>query len=214
MKLKRTLALFCAASVFALADEKVDLATLHKIKEEAFQNSKVMETMFQLTDVHGPRLTNSPQYFGAVDWVVKQMTEWGMKAHQEKWPFGRGWEFTKFSAHLVEPQYAPLIGYPLAWTAGTNGVVSGEPMLIESLNNEADLEKYKGKLKGKIIMIGGPRDLSMSTTALARRYTEQELADLSLAPDPGIAGRGPIFTGPPQQGGRAGQPPQQGGPGG
>jgi carboxypeptidase Q len=196
MKFKRILALLCLVSVLALAQEKVDLATLHKIKEEAFQHSQVMDTMFQLTDVHGPRLTNSPAYFGAADWVVKQMTDWGMKSHQEKWPFGRGWEFTKFSAHLIEPQYAPLIGFPLAWTAGTNGVASGEPMMIEALANDADLEKYKGKIKGKIIMIGGPRELQMSMTPLGRRYTDQELAEISIAPDPGAGGRGPGGRGP------------------
>jgi len=201
----------CTISIAAIAQEKVDLATLHKIKDEAFQHSQVMDTMFQLTDVHGPRLTNSPAYFGAADWIVKTMTDWGMKAHTEKWPFGKGWEFTRFSAHLVEPQYAPLIGFPLAWTAGTNGLVSGEPMYIPQLASEKDLEEYKGKIKGKIILVGEPREAHMSTNPLARRYTDQELADLSMAPDPGIAGRGPIFIGGPQ--GRPGQP-QQGGPGG
>src|ERR1017187_7477733 len=121
MPLKRIFSLLPLLSFVALAQERVDLATLHKIKEEAFQNSHVMENEFYLTDVHGPRVTNSPGYFAAADWVVKQLTEWGISAHQEKWPFGRGWTFTKFSAHLTAPQYAPLIGYPQAWTQGTNG---------------------------------------------------------------------------------------------
>ena len=150
--MKRILTLVFAISVTAAAQEKVDLATLHKIKDQAFQHSQVMETMFYLTDVNGPRVTNSPGFFGAADWVVKQMNDWGIPAHQEKWPFGRGWQFTHFSAHLIAPQYAPLIGYPQAWTSGTNGVVTGEPMFIEQLSTDADLEKYKGKLKGKIIM--------------------------------------------------------------
>jgi carboxypeptidase Q len=128
---KRIATLLCVFSILGLAEEKIDLATLHRIKDEAFQRSKVMETMFYLTDVNGPRLTNSPGYFGAADWVVKQLGEWGIAAHQEKWPFGRGWQFTHFSAHLIAPQYAPLIGYPQAWTGGTNGVITGEPMMVE-----------------------------------------------------------------------------------
>lgn len=214
MKPLRILSLLCTVSVLAVAQEKLDLATLHKIKDEAFQHSQVMETMFELTDVHGPRLTNSPNYFAAADWVVKQMTDWGMKAHQEKWPFGRGWEYTKFSAHLIEPQYAPLIGFPQAWTGSTNGVVTGEPMLVE-LNNQADLDKNKGKLKGKIILVGAPHALQMSVNPLGRRYTDQELADMTIAPDPGAGGRGEIFFNPQAQngrGGRGGQP--QGPPGG
>src|ERR1700731_406171 len=111
----------------ALAEKRGDLDAIHKIREEALQNSKVMDHVFQLTDVYGPRLTNSPGFFGAADWVVKQLGEWGISAHQEKWgPFGRGWTFTHFSAHLIEPQYAPLEGVPLAYTPGTNGPVTGE----------------------------------------------------------------------------------------
>ena len=143
--MKRIGALLFAVSMLAAAQEKVDLATLHKIKDQAFQHSQVMETMFYLTDVNGPRVTNSPGFFGAADWVVKQLGEWGIPAHQEKWPFGRGWQMTHFSAHLIAPQYAPLIGYPQAWTSGTNGTITGEPMLIPELANDADLEKYKGK---------------------------------------------------------------------
>jgi carboxypeptidase Q len=196
MKLRRIATLLWVFSLLALAEEKVDLATLHKIKDEAFQHSKVMETMFYLTDVNGPRLTNSPGYFGAADWVVKQLGEWGIAAHQEKWPFGRGWQFTHFSAHLTAPQYAPLIGYPQAWTGGTSGIITGEPILIE-LANDADLDKYQGKLKGKIIMVGAPRELAMSTGILGHRYTDAELNELTIIPDPGAAagrgGRGPEF---------------------
>ncbi|MGH9559401.1 MAG: M28 family peptidase, partial [Bryobacteraceae bacterium] len=145
----------------------------------------VMDTMFYLTDVNGPRLTNSPGFFKAADWVVKQLGEWGIPAHQESWPFGRGWEFTHFSAHMIEPAYAPLIGFPLAWTAGTNGVVRGKPMLIESHSNDDDLAKNKGKLKGRIVMLGRARDLEMSVNPLGTRYTADELAKLFEAPDPG-----------------------------
>src|SRR5437016_4047395 len=93
----------------ARAEERVDLDAIHKIKAEAFENSKVMDHMFYLTDVYGPRLTNSPGFFAAADWVMKQLQGWGISSHLEKWgPFGRGWTYSRFSAHLIEPQYAPL----------------------------------------------------------------------------------------------------------
>src|SRR6266849_780558 len=150
------------------AEERVDLDAIHKIKAEAFQNSKVMDHLFYLTDVYGPRLTNSPGFFAAADWAVKQLGEWSIGAHQEKWgPFGRGWTYSRFSAHLIEPQYAPLIGFPLAWSPGTNGPVSGEPMTAV-LATEADLEKYKGKLKGRIVLISPVRELAMNTSPLGR----------------------------------------------
>jgi carboxypeptidase Q len=193
MLFARSLALICLVSMLAPAQEKVDLATLHLIKNEAFQNSKVMETEFYLTDVNGPRLANSPGYFKAADWVVKQLADWGISAHQEKWgPFGKGWEVTHFAGGMVAPQYMPLIGYPAAWTAGTNGTVVGDAIQVDELANDADLEKVKGKLKGKVVLIGAPRDLAMHLTARSTRYTEAELMDLEKAPEPGAA----MFRGP------------------
>ena len=149
-----------------IGQEAVDLDVVHKIRQEALQNSKVMEHLFYLTDVSGSRLTNSTGFFSAANWVVKQLGEWGISAHQEAWgPYGRGWEFTRFSAHMVEPQFAPLIGAPLAYTPGTSGPVSGDAMIV-AINNEADFAKYKGMLKGKIVLLGPGRELAMSLQPL------------------------------------------------
>ncbi|MGA7415880.1 MAG: peptidase M28, partial [Bryobacteraceae bacterium] len=110
-----------------VAEEKVDLYTMHRIRAEERDNSKVMDTLFYLTDLNGPRLTNSPNYFAAANWVVSRLKEYGINAKEEKWgPFGRSWQLKKFYAAMVEPQYQPLIGFPLAWTAGTNGPVTAE----------------------------------------------------------------------------------------
>jgi hypothetical protein len=172
------------ASVSLLAQEPVDLSVVHRIRDEALQNSKVMDHLFYLTDVYGPRLTNSPGFYGAADWVVKQLGEWGIPARQEAWgPYGRGWTFTRFSANLIEPQYAPLIGVPLAYTPGTNGRVSGEAM-IAVINNEGDFAKYKGTLKGKMLLLGTGRDLPMSLQPLALRRSDAELEALVQPPTP------------------------------
>src|SRR5678815_2065482 len=99
-----------AISTSLVAQEAVDLDAVHRIRTEALQNSQVMEHLFYLTDVSGSRLTNSPGFFSAADWVVKRLGEWGISARQEKWgPFGRGWTYTRFSAHMLEPQSTPLI---------------------------------------------------------------------------------------------------------
>ena len=76
-----------------VAEEKVDLSVVNRIKSEAFSDSKVMDTMFYLTDVYGPRLTNSPNFKAAGDWAVKRLAGlWAGNVKEEKWgPFGRGW---------------------------------------------------------------------------------------------------------------------------
>jgi hypothetical protein len=202
-KTARTILLLTVASIPLLllaAEEKVDLSVINRIKAEAFDNSKVMDDMFYLTDVDGPRLTGSPGYKAAADWVVQRMTEYGLQAKEEKWgPFGRGWANKHFEAHMIEPQYQPLIGVPLAWTGSTDGVVTGEPMSV-TIRAEADLEKYKGKLKGKVILMADPRQLPFRTEAPGHRYTNEELAQEAAAPPP----REPFgFRGGP----RGGQPP-------
>ncbi len=176
----------------------MDLNVIHQIKTEAFQNPKVMDTVFQLTDVYGPRLTNSPQFRAAGEWAVKQLKEFGLdNVKLEKWgPFGRGWAYTSYSGYIDEPQYQPLIGYPLAWTPGTDGPLTAEAVLAP-IRTEADLDQYKGKLRGKIVLRDAPRILSLPTDPAGRRLSDAQLADLSVFPIPA----------PPGRAARAGQPP-------
>jgi carboxypeptidase Q len=129
------------------AQEKIDLYAIYRIKEVGLQRSKVMEIMSWLTDVYGPRLTNSPGYRKSGDWAVKEMTSWGLaNVKLEPFPFGRGWSNDKFYATVTTPGGSfALIGYPQAWTIGTNGLVSGEAILAVIETPEA-LANHKGKL--------------------------------------------------------------------
>ena len=194
--------LLLAASLLFLAPllsvaqqtEKVDLNTIHRIKEEALgRNSKVMDHAFYLTDVNGPRLQSSKGYRAAADWAVKRLQEYGLSnVHLEKWaPFGKGWNLELYSGHMLEPMYQPIIAMPVAWSAGTNGVVSGNPIRVTP-QTQADLDAFKGKLAGKIVMISPKRDLAMSTTPLGVRYSDAELQEIQTAQIqiPGLFGRG------------------------
>ncbi len=170
----------------ALAQEPVDLNTIMKIKDEGFHHSKVMETLFYLTDVYGPRLTNSPNYKKAAQWCVEQFKKWGLKnAHLEPWgTFGRGWAVERFSIEMIEPQYLNMIAYPKAWTPGTNGTITGQPVLVD-IKSEEDFEKYRGKLKGAIVMTRPSREAETHFKADAKRYSDEDLKELAQAPEPG-----------------------------
>ncbi len=183
----RLIAIVAAASILS-AQEKVDLTVVNKIKAEAFQNSQVMDHLFYLADVYGPRLTNSPGHRAAAEWVVKRLQSYGLQnVHLEKWSdFGQSWKLTHFSAHLLEPQYQPLIGFPLAWTPGTDGVVTGEPVLAV-INTEADLDKFKGKLKGKVVLTMEPKMIEPITDPISHRLTNEELAARANVLDPSRA---------------------------
>jgi carboxypeptidase Q len=188
--------------------EKVDLATIHRIREETLgRNSKVMDHMFYLTDVNGPRLNNSKGYRAAGEWAVKRLKEYGLaNVHLEKWgPFGKGWNLELYSGHMLEPMYQPIIAMPVAWTAGTNGVVSGTPVLVTP-QTQAELDAFKGKLAGKIVLTSPKRDLEMVTTPLGVRYNETELQEIQSAQIqmPGLFGRGGRGGAPGAFGGRGG----------
>ena len=172
--------------ILAQQPERVDLNAIHKIKTEEFEHSKVMDILYNLTDRYGPRLTNSPQFRAAGDWAVRQLQDWGLsKAHLEKWgPFGNGWENDYFTASMVEPSYQTLIAMPVAWTMGTEGPVTGEAILAP-IATPADLDKFHGKLEGKIVLASAPRELALPITPLASRYTADELNEMTLDVIPG-----------------------------
>lgn len=166
------------------AEEKVDLQTVHRIRTEAFERSKVMDHLFYLTDVYGPRLSGTPAFKRAADWTVQRLTESGVSnARLEKWgPYGRGWSYSKFSLAQIEPVYSPIIGFPMAFVSGTNGTVHGEVMPA-SIRLDPDFEKYKGKLRGKIVLIDPLQDLQPQDKPQQARFTDAQLAEFAMAPE-------------------------------
>jgi hypothetical protein len=168
------------ASGPAPLEEPVDLGSVTRIRDEAFHHSKVMETLAHLTDVIGPRLTGSPALREANEWTRRQLEGWGLQdARLEPWgPFGRGWEFERASVHMVSPSAAPLIALPRAWTPGTEGPVRGV-VVRARLESEADLERAKGTLAGKVLLLDPPRATKDPDRALFHRYSDAELGQLA-----------------------------------
>jgi carboxypeptidase Q len=178
--------------------ENLDWATIGKIRDEGFRRSQVMETAAQITDVHGPRLSGSPQYKQAALWAKQQLESWGLaNAHLEGFEFGRGWSFERSSAHVVAPVTFPLVAIPKAWTAGTGGSVRGKVVRVK-VDSEADVEKWKGKLAGMVVWAGDSRELrSPEDKGPFQRYSDKELDELEQYQIPGTRGaRGP-GGGPP-----------------
>src|SRR5688572_21911501 len=132
------------------AQEKIDYDAIYRIKAEGFQRSQVMDIMSWMTDVYGPRLTNSPGFRKAGEWAVKEMSSWGLaNVRLEPFgPFGRGWSNDKYYAMATTPGGSfPLIGMSQVWTPGTNGLVSGDAV-VAVIETADDFAKFKGQLKG------------------------------------------------------------------
>lgn len=181
-----------------------------RIKEEGTKNSQVMKTLSYMSDVIGPRLTGSTGMKRANEWTRDTLAGWGLQnAHLESWgPFGRGWTLKRYSAMVDGPTPFPLISYPKAWSPGTDKLIpppapvdpksksktppappttstayTGEVVRFNAAN-EAELEQYKGKLKGKIVLIGATREVRPHMEPEGKRLTDAELLALADSPDP------------------------------
>lgn len=156
--------------------EKIDTAFIRKIKDEGLNRSEVMQTLGMLTDVYGPRLSFSPGYKNAANYVQQSMETLGLSnVHFDNWgDIGKGWYIKKFNVQITEPFYAPLFGYPKGWSPGLKNTTSAEVVYV-SANSEEELIAYKGKLKGKIVIMDLPPKIKFGFDPLASRIADSTL---------------------------------------
>ncbi|MEG2804108.1 M20/M25/M40 family metallo-hydrolase [Stenotrophomonas sp.] len=180
------IALAMGGNAAAQQRETVDLDMVGRIRQEAFHRSQVMATFSHLTERIGPRLTNSPAMAEANRWSRGKFTEWGLvNVHDDAFDaFGRGWVFSNANVEMIAPRVAPLYALPKAWTPGTPGTVEGEVMKVD-IKKLADLEQYKGKLAGRILLLNDARDYARATQSDSHRHDEAGLAELQVFAVPG-----------------------------
>jgi hypothetical protein len=165
-----------------LAQTAADKDLLERIRKEEATNSQIMKTEHMLTDIYGPRLTGSPNHKGAAEWVVKQMTAWGLQnAHLEPWDFGHpGWLNERLTAHMIAPVKDVLTCEVLAWTPSARGVVRAKAyqlILPERPSQEqltAFFEKEKAKVRGRIVMAGKHTIVPVNLNPPAKRLTDEQ----------------------------------------
>jgi len=161
------------------AGEVVDLDMVTRIRDEGFRDSKVMALASELMDRIGARLTGSPNMRRANDWARQKLESWGLSnAHLEAWgPFGRGWEYEECEVRMLSPDTAELFALPEAWTAGTDGSVRGSAIRVKASSRE-ELEKFKGKLAGRVVLFGDLPEIKPHEKADSERYDEKALEQL------------------------------------
>lgn len=156
--------------------ERVDLATITRIRYEGFRNSKIMDLASGLMDGIGERLTGSPNMHRANEWTRDQLASFGLSnAHLESWgPFGRGWANQYVNVRMTSPDMATLLAYAKAWTPGTNGTITGK-CIRANIQDKKDFEKYRGKLVGKIVIFGPDADVKPVTESPFKRLSDDDL---------------------------------------
>jgi len=177
------------------AIEALDLAMYQRIREEGFQHGKVMDFAEALNDGIGPRLTGSPNMAKANAWTRDTLTAIGLSnAHLEDWgEFGMGWAQVNTWARMVSPDPEPLWLQAAPWSPATKGAVTGEIVYVP-LTDAKDLEPLKGKLGGKVVLLGAMRPTPDITKPLFTRYTDDELKDMqTYEPGRGFSLTSPAF---------------------
>ena len=158
------------------ATESLDLSMYARIRAEGLTHGKVMQFAGALADGIGPRLTGSPNMAKANAWTRDTLTAIGLEnAHLEDWgDFGMGWQQINTWARMVSPDPEPLWLQAAPWSPATQGQVSGEVVYVP-LTDAKELDALKGKLAGKIVLLGAMRPTPDITEPLFHRYTEEEL---------------------------------------
>jgi hypothetical protein len=161
--------------------EKVDTAAVARIKEEGLKNSHVMEILSTLSDVYGPRLGWSPEFKRAADWAGKELKGWGLQnVHYQHWaPLGKGWSLKNFYAMVKTPVPYPVIAYPAAWSPGVDET-EAEVVYLD-VKKPGDFDAYKGKLKGKYVLLSTPADLKPHFEPLGVRRDDSALLEMANA---------------------------------
>ena len=174
-----------------------DLEFITRLRQEEYNHSQVMDLMSHLTDDIGPRLTGSPNMKKANEWSRDEFTQWGLaNAHLEPWgPFGRGWAYQLCEVRMISPDYMQFLALPEAWTPGTNGPLRGEVTQVIA-STTADLDKYRGKLAGKIVLFGEARLPDPSDKPLFHRDDAADLDKIATYQPSGgpIARRPEIYA--------------------
>lgn len=170
--------LFLAATVIAAPAVAQDRVATARIMDEGLSHSQVMVTAQHLTDVIGPRLSNSPQMRAAEAWTQAKFSEWGLKnVRKEGFDFGRGWWIERSSVRMVSPRPVQLTAIPIAWTPPTQGTLSA-PIVVAPMTRARDFARYRGQLAGKIVLVSPPGSGSETTRPTFHRLTDGELAKL------------------------------------
>jgi carboxypeptidase Q len=167
------------SGVLSAAEEPVDLVAVTEIRDQGFRHSQVMDLAWHLTEAVGPRLTGSPQSLAAHEWAQSTFEEWGLKAWLEEYDFGRSWAMDRIQVRMVAPYVQPLEALPEAWSPGTEGPVRGR-VVLATLESDEDLEKWKGKLSGAIVLLEGEQKPTQIDADLFERWDGEHLQQLEL----------------------------------
>jgi Zn-dependent M28 family amino/carboxypeptidase len=143
------------------AGDANDYATADsQILKEIHEHSEAMGNLEYLSDNIGARLTGSRQLKQANDWTVEMFRKYGLtNVHLEPWTIAHAWTRGTAQARIVKPAEHPLTIAAAGWSPGTQGVLRARVVYFDAMKKE-EFEKFRGKLKGAVVIYQDPASLS------------------------------------------------------
>jgi carboxypeptidase Q len=157
-----------------------------KIAAEVKAHSELMKNLEYLTTQIGPRLTGSPQMQAASNWTLKRFQDYGIDAHLETAEIAHGWTRGLETAEITSPIQQRIGIRAFGWSKATSGEISGKAVYVK-VEKPEDLAGYEGKLKGAIVLMRRPVDLSREEPNPANAY------DAVIPPSRGVPQAGGGF---------------------
>lgn len=172
------LAAIATIAVVAPVQSQVAPSATARIIDEGMNHSQVMATAQHLSDVIGPRMTNSPGMRKAESWTAEKFSEWGLKnVRREGFDFGRGWWIERSSVRMVSPRPIQLTAIPIAWTPATQSALTA-PVIVAPMKTARDFAKWRGKLAGKIVLVSEPGTGDEPDAPAFQRLSDEDLVKL------------------------------------
>jgi len=152
---------------------------IQKIRAQGFDSSRLWEYAIYLAELFGPRLSGTEACNNATEWTVKTLNSTGLaNVEMKPWgEFGKGWQVEKFYIAQTTPYYQPLVAAPRAWTGNTNGLVNASVEIVRA-STMKELQMYRGKLNGKLIIQPFEEELEVSFVSYTKRFTEKEIVKM------------------------------------
>lgn len=160
-------------------------AQIDQIIAEGFSHSQAMANASQLMDGIGPRLTNSENFDKAAAWALTKFKDYGLaNVHTESYRFGASWNLDSWNAAMIAPRNVVMRAMPVAFSPATDGTISA-PVIVAPMSKVENFDQWRGKLKGRIVMVSLPGEASQSDKPQFVRLDDKALSAMDKYDLPG-----------------------------
>ena len=152
---------------------RTDDTVIRQMWVEGMERSQARRLAQVLTDSIGPRLSGTPNFDAAVEWLLGTYGGWGIEARREEYGTWRGWRQGVLHVDLLAPRVQTLEAKLLAWSPGTGGPVEGEVVAIPELTSPAEVQSWLRSVRGKFVLTSPPEISCREPQALERLATRE-----------------------------------------